>query len=359
MVSTLEITQEESFVFGKTLNFFWYFINFKHWLFGVGLLAGFTNNIQGLVSLADHQIRRFSLENRGFALGVSGGADSIALFWVFLDLFKQKKISDLVVFHINFGLRGPESDRDERFVRSICGQTAVACDVFQPPPPHHPQSGVQEFARDFRRSIQANYLAKGLINTLAHNADDVTENILMRLARGSAPENAAGMSYFSDQILRPFLDVSRADIRDRLQRAGINWCEDSSNLTDQYTRNKIRHDVLPVLESLYPGCSKRIAASFLGITQSRSSAFDGPKATRLPLSQLRQGAVQTMSLEIHNFLTNVYGGRSPVSRDVIDQVTRTALRMTSGLDGQSRQFHLPGGLTLLVTSTELHVFQRE
>jgi tRNA(Ile)-lysidine synthase len=322
-------------------------------------LAGFTNNFEGLVSLVDHKIRDFSLENQRFALGVSGGADSIALFWVFLDLLKQKKISDLVVFHINFGLRGDESSEDQAFVQGICQAQSVHCEVFQPEPLSPHSSGIQEFARNFRRSVQDQFLAKGFIIALAHNADDVAENVIMRLARGSAAENAAGMDDFSTQIFRPFLGVCRNDIRQRLSRWGKIWREDSSNKTDQYTRNKIRLEVLPVLESLYPGCTKRISDSFLAIRPSKNTVQTDVETLKLPLSRLKDYAEQAISHAIHEFLTKIYAGRSPVARDVIGQITRTVLKLSSGLDGETRVFHLPQGLSMTVGPAELHVFQRE
>ncbi len=322
-------------------------------------MSGFSNNFSGLISLVDHKIRDFSLENRGFALGLSGGADSIALFWVFLDLLKQKKISQLVVFHINFGLRGVESDQDQAFVQTICQEQSIACEVFQPKISQTHQSGIQELARDYRRSIQSEMIAKGFEIGLAHNADDVTENVLMRLARGSAPENAAGMGYLSEHIFRPFLDVSRAAIRERLRTEAKIWREDSSNLTDKYTRNKIRHDVLPVLESLFPGCSKRISQSFLAVEPSLHAGSLDVNTDKMPLSVLRDRAAQTVSGDIHHFLTKIYGGRSPVPRDVVSQITRAVLRLTSGLDGESRVFHLPKGMSLTVSPAELHVFRRE
>lgn len=309
----------------------------------------------------DHKIQAFSLQNQSLALGVSGGADSIALFWVFLDLFKRKKFFDLVIFHINFGFRGTESDLDQAFVETICHQEGVACEVFRPEPAsiQNRHISLQEFAREFRMTVQDAFITKGFNIALAHNADDVTENILMRLARGSAPENAAGMSYFDCRVFRPLLGITRTDIRDRLSAFGKVWREDSSNLTNKYTRNLIRHEVVPVLESLYPGSVKRISEAFLALADSSKPTTPDLGNRKMPLSCVMERAHEVVSRDIHEFLTQIYSGRSPVPRGVVHQIAKASLRLSSGLDGESRVFHIPGGLSLKVSTTELHVFQRE
>lgn len=318
-------------------------------------MAGFSNNFEGLWSIAEHKIRDFSLQNQRFALGVSGGADSIALFHVFSSFFKQKKISDLVIFHINFGLRGEESDLDETFVRSISEREGIEISIFKA---HlNKEGGIQEQARMFRQSIQNQFIEKGYLIALAHNADDVAENILMRLSRGSSLENAAGMDFFGENIFRPWLEVSRVTIREALKGRAFAWRDDSSNETTVYARNKIRLEVLPVLESLYPGATKRLALSFLH--RDGAHLRQNPNSSDvIPMATLGQVAQMALCNTVHDFLQCHYGGRSPVSRQVISQIATAIHRISTGLDGETRSFQLPGHKNLLVSRLEVRLQSR-
>jgi tRNA(Ile)-lysidine synthase len=319
-------------------------------------LASFSNNFQGLWSIAEHKLRGFSLENQRFALGVSGGADSIGLFHVFSSFLKQKKISDLVIFHINFGLRGAESDGDEAFVRSICAAENIALDVF------HAQlakgAGVQEKARDFRREIQSDYIDKGFIVALAHNADDLAENVLMRLARGTSLENAAGMGFWGGKVFRPWLEVSRDMIRQSLKDVGHTWREDSSNELSIYARNQIRQTILPHLEALFPGASKRLGASFLAIKKTEQPG-GAEVHDAISMTQLAESVREALCKQVHDFISSHYGARSPVPRQVIYQIASAIYRISSGLDGEGRTFQLPENKNLSLSRSEMRISYRK
>lgn len=317
-------------------------------------LATYSNNLEGLWSLALHKIRDFSLENQRFAIGVSGGADSIALFHVFSDFLKKNIISDLVVFHINFGLRGAESDGDERFVRSICGESNVPCTVHKPAQPI--SESIQESARIIRLDIQSELLRKGYIIALAHNADDITETVLMRLCRGTAPNLAAGMTYFNGEIFRPWLDISRAMIRSALSASQKSWREDSSNMSGVYTRNRIRNEIMPILNELFPGASTRISRSFLEEFPA-DRMISGKEAGVLPMAFIQNATQGRLKEALHSWLSGIYGGRSPVPRQVIDQISESILSVLAG-SGESKEFHLPEGKVLRLTRSELAIYPR-
>ena len=319
-------------------------------------MRDYPNNFEGLWALASHKLSAFSLENQRVALGVSGGADSIGLFHVFLTFIKQKRISELVIFHINFGLRGEESDGDEAFVRSICERENIS---------FHAQrallefnSGIQDQARQVRCEQQNQFIDKGYIIALAHNADDVAENILLRLSRGSSLENAAGMTYFDGYIFRPWLDAPRQTIRKALEGAGIAWREDSSNSKNIYTRNKIRNEAMPVLESLYPGAASRSARSFLD-AHIIPKQLPQVKDICIPMADLATLAKNALGKVIHDFLTHHYGGQSAVSRRVIEQIASAIHRVSTGLDGESREFQLPDNKFLLVSKREIRLNERK
>lgn len=307
--------------------------------------------------MAEHKISEFCLENQRLALGVSGGADSIGLFHTFCSLFKQKKIFHLVVFHINFGFRGGESDGDELFVRELCALKNIPFEVFRPKTPI--LTGIQQSAREFRLGIQANYLEQGYKIALAHNADDVAENVLLRLARGSALESAAGMHYYDGNIFRPWLSVSRNKIRKHLTEEKILWREDSSNEKDHYTRNKIRHNIMPILEDLFPGASMRITQSFLSEAETAHTGQDPQEAEKPPshllMTAFAKAATHAINKMVHTFLEGHYGGRSPVSRQVIEQISTAIHKMSTGLDGLPRQFSLPNSRVLHLNRTEISI----
>jgi tRNA(Ile)-lysidine synthase len=286
---------------------------------------------------------------------VSGGADSVGLFYVFCDFLKQKKISDLVIFHINFGLRGDESDGDEAFVRDLCGRANVELRVFRP---EKPLSGsIQEAAREFRLNVQRIFTSQGFIIALAHNSDDVAETVILRLARGSAIQNAAGMTHFDGQVFRPWLLASRDLIRDALKEKNYSWREDSSNAHDDYTRNKIRHHVLARLEELYPGASARISAAF--IQRYLAHTADDLAVNTISMDSLRAVCMESVRDRIHDMINRHYGGQCPVSRQVIDQIAMAALRALSGSTGERKVFHLAGNQTLQISSADVRFITQE
>ena len=316
------------------------------------MVATYSNDFGGLWSLADHKIREFIDTNQRVALGVSGGADSIGLFHVFCDFLKQKKISQLVVFHINFGLRGTESEGDEAFVRELCARGNIPLRVFKPSSPI--LTSIQESAREFRLGVQKRLYSEGFIVALAHNLDDVAENIIIRLARGSSIENAAGMSYFDGTVFRPWLGASRSLIRQALKQRNLTWREDSSNDQTYYTRNRIRHEVMPVLNDLFPGASDRIAKSFLSMSPS-PEAKNLTANQGLPMSFFASAALSTIEGLIHQYLEVSYGGRSPVPRQVVTKIASAIHKISTGLDGQHREFNLPQSRTLKITAREIRL----
>ena len=314
------------------------------------MAASYSHNFDGLWSLADHKLSEFIDKNQRVALGVSGGADSVGLFHVFCDFLKQKKISDLVVFHINFGLRGEESSGDEAFVRDLCARANIRLSVSRPEKPL--SAAIQESAREFRLGVQREFAKQGFIIALAHNSDDLSENIILRLARGSSVENAAGMTHFTEGVFRPWLEAPRALIRSALTAKKISWREDSSNQELYYSRNKIRLSVIPVLDELFPGAAERIARAFLSLPLPNPGEGVMPSA-KVPMAMFAIAARSTIEKLVHDFLEVSYGGRSPVPRQVIVQISAGIHKISTGVDGQIRAYSLPGGRTLRLSTTEI------
>ncbi len=194
---------------------------------------------------------------RRLLVGLSGGADSVALLCMLLEAG-----CDVTAVHVNHGLRGAESDGDEAFVQTLCTRLNVPLLTYRACPPEKPGEGWAREARYgfFRQAMQATE-ADAL--ALAHHRDDQAETLLLHLLRGAglngltamaADSNMAGM-----RILRPLLPYSREELRAYLEEKNQPWREDASNADVRYLRNALRGEVLPLLERLAPGAAARIA----------------------------------------------------------------------------------------------------
>jgi tRNA(Ile)-lysidine synthase len=185
-------------------------------------------------------------------LAVSGGVDSMAMLYLFREAGYR-----IGVAHCNFQLRGKESEADEEFVRQVCKELDV---------PFYSRRfeteayawentlSIQMAARDLRYAWFEELLVKNKFRCLAtgHHFDDSMETILLNLTRGSATDGLAGIPIKNGNVIRPLLFASRKQIEKYAAMKGVVWREDLSNLTDDYQRNFIRHQVVPKLKELNP-----------------------------------------------------------------------------------------------------------
>ncbi|PKP02836.1 MAG: tRNA lysidine(34) synthetase TilS [Bacteroidetes bacterium HGW-Bacteroidetes-6] len=213
-----------------------------------------------------------SLDNnyreRRYLLAVSGGIDSMTMF----HLFASAGLSFAVV-HCNFHLRNEESLRDHEFVNNSAME--AGCDFYVE------EFDTIQFAQTNRLNIQdaARKLRYGFFNRIAlefkfdfvctaHNRDDVVETLLMGLNRRGGLSVLAGIRESDRLLLRPMLVFSRKEIADYAAANMVAYVEDSSNESDKYLRNRIRHNVLPLIEQWLPGFSDRAASSVSYLQQS-------------------------------------------------------------------------------------------
>lgn len=183
--------------------------------------------------------------------GLSGGADSVCLLLTMYNLRERLGIT-VSALHVNHCLRGAESDRDEQFCRELCEKKgipfiAVSCDVKGYAEKN--SLSCEESARKLRYDIFSKYSAGKKIAT-AHNADDNLETVIHNLIRGTALKGLSGIPVIRDNIVRPLLAVSRCEIEKYLSQIGQDYVTDSTNLTDDYTRNKIRHRIIPLMREI-------------------------------------------------------------------------------------------------------------
>lgn len=188
---------------------------------------------------------------------LSGGADSVALLIGMLMLSKKFSL-EVSAVHVNHCLRGDESDGDEQFCRDLCARLGVdihvhRCDVNA----YRGKNGgsVETAARHCRYA--AFEKENGLIAT-AHTASDNLETILQRLSRGTGLHGLCGIPVKRERFIRPVLFASRQEIEEFLIEIGEEFVTDSSNNSDDYTRNRIRHNIVPLLKELNPSVEKTV-----------------------------------------------------------------------------------------------------
>lgn len=190
-------------------------------------------------------------------VAVSGGCDSMVL----LALCKTMGLN-IVAAHVNFGLRGDDSNEDEQLVKAFCEQANVPIETLHVSEndwlAHH--GSTQEQARSIRyawfNTLIQQHSAKRILT--AHHANDQTETMIHRFIRGGSGKSFTGMAEDTGIVLRPLLSVTRKAIVAFATTHHIPWREDLSNTTDHYTRNYIRHHLIPLVEHLNPGIHEDI-----------------------------------------------------------------------------------------------------
>lgn len=191
-------------------------------------------------------------------VALSGGADSVTLLLILKDLGYRIEAA-----HCNFHLRGEESNRDEEFVKKLCQEQNVPLHLIHFDTKEYAdlhQVSIEMAARDLRygyfRQLRQDIGAEKVC--VAHHRDDAVETLLMNLMRGSGVHGLTGIRASNGEIVRPLLDISRQEIEDYLHSIGQDYVMDSTNLVDDVLRNKIRLNVLPLLEQMNPNVAVNI-----------------------------------------------------------------------------------------------------
>ncbi|MCH5298657.1 MAG: tRNA lysidine(34) synthetase TilS [Ruminococcus sp.] len=194
-------------------------------------------------------------------VALSGGADSVALFYVLLSLREKYGLS-LYAAHVNHNLRGEESMRDESFVRDLCEKNSV--ELFEKSLDVKGLAAEQGIGTEMcGRNVRYEFFSElceklGAKTATAHTASDNAETVLFNLARGAGLNGMCGIQPVRGDIIRPLIYVTRKQVENYCNDNGLSYVTDSSNLTDDYTRNKIRHAVVPVLKEINAGFENNI-----------------------------------------------------------------------------------------------------
>lgn len=222
-------------------------------------------------------IRQYNLIEQGdrVILGVSGGADSVCLFRVLLEL--RKKIDfQMYVVHVEHGIRGEEAIRDLQFVEKLCQNYGVECSVYHfdiPAMAKEKKLSEEEAGRMAR--YQAFAMEKKKISgngrvriAVAHHKNDNVETLLLHLIRGTGIAGLKAMEPVRNDIIRPLLFLERKEIENYLAGLSQEFCTDSTNLTTDYARNKIRLKVLPELEKINSSAIKHVDSAAAKIAKA-------------------------------------------------------------------------------------------
>ena len=214
------------------------------------------------------------LKEKRLLLAVSGGIDSMVLLY----LCHQLNI-DIRVAHCNFQLRGDESDKDEDFVKSQIEKLQIPIFIKKFDTKYFAEkqkSSIQVVARNLRYDWFNTLLINNAFDYIltAHHLDDSLETFLINFTRGSGLDGFTGIPQQNGTIVRPLLPFSRNEIEVFAKENNVEWREDSSNASDNYLRNKLRHDVIPILKELNPSLLHSFENTISNLQQVQSLVTD-------------------------------------------------------------------------------------
>ena len=302
-------------------------------------------------------VRRYGMDLSRPLVMVSGGPDSVALLRVVVELGGRP-----VALHVNYGLRGEESREDAEFVRRLCGEMGLVCEVrsFR-----LGGSNLQEEARKGRYRIAAGIAAGRGLSAIAtgHTADDVAETVLLNLARGAGTRGLSGIPPVRGRLARPLIERRRPEVLRYLEDLGQPFRTDSTNHAPKYARNRVRLEVLPVLEQLYPGAGGNIARA-AGLVREDLEALEGLAVGALrrrggevfvPVAELQAMPPALRRYVVREAYSTLRSEAPPLGSDAVADV----LGLLVGGEG-TRELHMPGGVTAVArVGQELAFYRRQ
>lgn len=314
-----------------------------------------------LAFIKEHQMIQ---PNDRIVAGVSGGADSVALFYMLLEL-RESLSYEFCVVHVNHGLRGEESRRDARFVEQLCKEHQIAYALYEydiKTLAKQEKIGVEEAGRRARLEAFERQRQKWGANkvALAHHRDDLAETALHHLCRGSGISGLAGIRPVHQEKIRPLLCLERKEIEHYLEIQGYAYVTDSSNESDVYTRNKIRHSVLPLLaQSVNAKSAGHIADAALRLSEVDDyMKTQAQKLLCLHEKRLGQGSTLDMRIfEEHPAIIRYtllrwlekYCGRKDITAVHLEALYKLSKKQSgrlAELPGGWRVYRQPGALSL-------------
>ena len=313
---------------------------------------------------------------------VSGGADSICMLHGLYRL-REKLGFELAAAHYNHRLRGKESDHDqafvEQFIQLCCGQQrcgdgrllpAVELYVGSGDVAEESQrrgTGLEETAREMRYAFLWQAAQECGANRLAtaHTADDNVETVLLHLGRGTGLQGMGGIQPVRQGLIRPMLGTVRRQVEEYLRVQGLPHVEDYSNKDVTFARNRIRHQVTPVLEDLYPGFARRMAETTRRLRQdedclqelARERLVRGimePGMCQIPVAEIAQAPEAIAIRMVRQLLSTAAGGDERCSARHLESVMELCRK-----DDPSAQVDLPFGMIARREYDQLWIQKRQ
>ena len=244
-------------------------------------------------------------------VALSGGADSVALLLGLLHLGQP-----LVAAHCNFHLRGEESDADEAFVRQLCEERRVKLyvehfdtEAYAKQQRISIEMAARELRYDFferlRQQLGADTIA------VAHHRDDNVETLLLNLVRGSGLKGLCAMQPQNGFIVRPMLNIPRTEIETFLKEAQQPFRTDSTNTDTAFKRNKIRHELLPLLRELNPSIDRTLAETITRLNEAQSLLQSAPSSSPSSPRSLRSDSIVAPALPLRLPLASLQSTPAP------------------------------------------------
>ena len=207
-------------------------------------------------------IQNFAFQNNlwgkgaKIVLGVSGGPDSVCLLDIFNKLSKKYDF-ELHIVHVNYNLRGKDSKKDELFVKDLAKKYKIAIDALSSKKKNkgNLENNLRKIRYDYFEQIRKKL--KFDIIAVAHNQDDQAETVLMRIIRGTGLNGLSAMKAKNGKIIRPLLGISRKEILGYLKKNKLKYRIDKSNSDTKFTRNAVRHKLIPFLEKKFNSSIKK------------------------------------------------------------------------------------------------------
>ena len=295
------------------------------------------------------QLRRYDMLRPGDTVvcAVSGGADSMALLWA-MYLIKDKMGIQLEAAHFNHGLRGAESDRDEQFVREFCQRFDIPLHVGKGQV-RSGKKGLEAAAREARYAYFDTLPGK---LATAHTADDNAETVLLHLVRGTGLKGLGGIAPVMGRRIRPMLTVTRQQVLQLLEEYHISYVTDSSNETDAFLRNRLRHHVMPLLKQENPRLAEKLSDMAMRLRQDEEALC--AMADR-PLPEME--ALRTMHPALRSRMLETFLKENGVREPEADHIALVEQLVFS--NNPSAKADLPGGITVSRCYEKLVVLTEE
>jgi tRNA(Ile)-lysidine synthase len=192
--------------------------------------------------------------------GLSGGADSVAMLHYLCSHSEELGIQ-VIAAHVNHGLRGTEADRDERFSVEFCQSLGIECRILHADiaaAAKQKSQGIEECGREVRYSFFRSLCGPNGRIATAHTLTDNAETVLINLTKGAGTKGLCGIPPVRGNIVRPLLGITRKQVEQYCAHYGLNFVTDSTNLSDAYVRNNLRHHVVPALKEINPAFESAI-----------------------------------------------------------------------------------------------------